>query len=218
MTKEEILEILQQIDEHFKQKETVKPFWGSFSTMQWLYDNGYIDGKKASRALNNGKVGIIVPDKLTLTEKAITMLEGAKKSTQFTRNDSKTCFVAMWFDTQMDEAREVIKQAIIACGYEPIIIDEVHHNDHIPNQIYQKIDECRFMIADFTGHRGGVYYEAGYAKGKGKNVIHCVRKDDFDSLHFDIKQINNIQWFHDPEGLDKFKQVLIDHINKTIPG
>lgn len=27
------------------------------------------------------------------------------------------------------------------------------------------INSCKFVIADFTGNRGGVYFEAGYAHG-----------------------------------------------------
>ncbi len=35
----------------------------------------------------------------------------------------------------------------------------------------------RFMIADFTGHRGGVYFEAGFAHGLGIPVIWTCRED-----------------------------------------
>jgi nucleoside 2-deoxyribosyltransferase len=49
-----------------------------------------------------------------------------------------------------------------------------------------------FLIADFTGHRGGVYFETGYAMGRGLPVIWMCRKDDVDNLHFDIRQYNSI--------------------------
>ena len=49
------------------------------------------------------------------------------------------------------------------------------------------------MIADFTGQRGSVYYEAGFARGLRLPVIYCCRADDFDKLHFDTRIINHIK-------------------------
>jgi len=39
--------------------------------------------------------------------------------------------------------------------------------------------ECRFIVADFTGQRGGVYFEAGYALGLRKPVIWTCKRDWF---------------------------------------
>jgi hypothetical protein len=50
------------------------------------------------------------------------------------------------------------------------------------------------MIADFTGHRGGVYFEAGIAMGLNVPIIWTCRKDDIANLHFDIRQYNRIAW------------------------
>ena len=33
----------------------------------------------------------------------------------------------------------------------------------IPSEIISEIKRSKFMIADLTGYRGGVYYEAGFA-------------------------------------------------------
>ncbi len=81
-----------------------------------------------------------------------------------------------------------------------------------------------------AGVRGGVYFEAGFARGLGKAVIHCC-KDNPESrsrLHFDIKQINTLFWTeesiqdckirpHDarPENLQRplnFSEALYDRI------
>ena len=40
---------------------------------------------------------------------------------------------------------------------------------------YRK-EESAFVIADLTGGRGGVYYEAGYAMAKGKQIILSCKK------------------------------------------
>ena len=50
------------------------------------------------------------------------------------------------------------------------------------------------MVADFTGHRAGVYYEAGFARGLGREVICCCQMDDFDNRHFDLHVMNHIVW------------------------
>jgi nucleoside 2-deoxyribosyltransferase len=46
------------------------------------------------------------------------------------------------------------------------------------------------LIADFSGLRSGVFFEAGFAKGLGREVIFTVRKADVDQLkeHFDTIQ------------------------------
>jgi hypothetical protein len=50
-----------------------------------------------------------------------------------------------------------------------------------------QIRRSKFLIADFTGHRGGVYFEAGYAMGLGLPVFWTCRRDDLDKLHFGIR-------------------------------
>jgi nucleoside 2-deoxyribosyltransferase len=51
-----------------------------------------------------------------------------------------------------------------------------------------------FVIADFTGHRNGVYLEAGFARGLGIPVIHTCLEDQLDEAHFDTKQLNHVLW------------------------
>jgi hypothetical protein len=106
------------------------------------------------------------------------------------------CFVAMWFDPSMVDAFELgISKAVTDCGLPaPIRIDRKEHNNQITDEIIAAIRDAEFVIADFTGNRGGVYYEAGFARGLGRPVIHCCRDTDFDERHFDTKLINHIKW------------------------
>lgn len=75
------------------------------------------------------------------------------------------------------------------------------------------------VIADLTGNRGGVYYEAGIARGLQlcnhplKLILTC-QKDFFDkeSVHFDLRG-NNIVLYQDIKDLkeklsDKLKNIL----------
>jgi nucleoside 2-deoxyribosyltransferase len=91
-------------------------------------------------------------------------------------------------------------------------IDRKEHNNQITDEIIAAIRDAEFVIADFTGNRGGVYYEAGFARGLGRPVIHCCRDTDFDDRHFDTKLINHIKW-SDPADL---REKLANRIKATV--
>ena len=74
------------------------------------------------------------------------------------------------------------------------------------------------MVADLTGYRGGVYWEAGFAEGLGIPVIYTCHekwlntdKDlNIEGVHFDLNHRNMILW--NEENLEEFKQRLINRI------
>ena len=130
---------------------------------------------------------------------------------------SSRAFVAMWFDSSMQAARDDgIKPAIINAGYEPILIDEKEHIDRIDDEIISEIRRSRFLVADFTqddkGARGGVYYEAGFAHGRGIPVIFSCRRDKVPELHFDTRQYNHIVW----DTPDDLRNQLTNRISAAI--
>src|SRR5271165_6192652 len=73
-------------------------------------------------------------------------------------------------------------------------IDRKEHDGKIDDQIIAEIRRSAFVVADFSGHRGGVYYEAGFAHGIGRRVIFTCKQAEIDKLHFDIRQYNTILW------------------------
>jgi hypothetical protein len=114
---------------------------------------------------------------------------------------SSNGFIAMWFDPSMDESFEKgFQSGVLRAGYEPLRIDRLEHVNRIDDEIIRQINASRFVVADFTGHRGGVYFEAGYALGKQIPVFWTCRKSDMQNLHFDIRQFNCIDW-DEPENL-----------------
>lgn len=116
---------------------------------------------------------------------------------------SQQCFVAMWFHKCMTPIYEdFIAPAIRDAGYEPNRIDKKEHFGKIDDEIVAEIRRSRFVVADFTGHRAGVYYEAGFAHGLNIPVIFTCRKKELHRLHFDIRQYVTIDW-ETPEGLAK---------------
>ena len=129
--------------------------------------------------------------------KGLLHLEGAPNS------ESVIGFCAMWFNPSVrfiyDDA---IAPAIRAAGYEPLRIDGKEHNKRIDDEIVAAIRSARFLVADLTGHRGGVYYEAGLAHGLELEVIFTCREKR--ATHFDIRQYNTIYWT--PDQMPDFKQ------------
>ena len=110
-------------------------------------------------------------------------------------------FVAMWFSETLEHAYTVgFQVGILNAGYDPVRVDRVEHTNHIDDEIIAQIRTASFVVADFTGHRGGVYFEAGFALGLNLPVIWTCRKDDMADLHFDIRQYNTIDW-DSPESL-----------------
>jgi hypothetical protein len=124
-----------------------------------------------------------------------------------------TCFIAMWFDPEMNEAYEFgIVPAVGDCGFSALRVDRKEHNNQITDEIMAGIRNAEFMVDDFTKRRHGVYYEAGFARGLGREVIYCCRTDSFDDRHFDTSVINHIVWT-DPADL---RAKLANRIRATI--
>ena len=104
-------------------------------------------------------------------------------------------FVAMSFSADLKLAWEGgIKPALKKAGYRPYRVDAVPHIDRIDTKIIAEIKNSRFLVADVTKQRPGVYFEAGYALGLGLPVFWCVRSDDLKNVHFDTRQYNHIIW------------------------
>jgi hypothetical protein len=121
-------------------------------------------------------------------------------------------FVAMWFDESMSVFEKAIADAIEDEKFEFRIIKNVEHNNDICDEIEAEIRRSRFVVADFTAgrcikcdgceggvecrdmvrSRGGVYFEAGFARGLEIPVIWTVQKEQIEQVHFDVRQYNFI--------------------------
>lgn len=125
--------------------------------------------------------------------------------------EATTAFVAMWFKDETAAAwRDAISPAIEDAGYTPLRIDLHEHDNHIDDEIIAAIRGARFVIADLTGGRGGVYWEAGFGFGLGKKVIWSVRNDELAKVHFDVRQYPFLVW--DETDLPDFRKRLAHRI------
>jgi len=50
------------------------------------------------------------------------------------------------------------------------------------------------LVADFTGDRGGVYYEAGFAMALGIPVVFTCHEDHMKDVHFDTNHFPHVVW------------------------
>jgi hypothetical protein len=125
------------------------------------------------------------------------------------------CFVAMSFDDTLNKAYdEGIYPALKDdCGLDPIRMDKEEHNEKICDKIIAEIRQSQFLVADFTRHRPGVYFEAGFALGLGRPVIWTCRKDELENAHFDTRQYNHIVW----EAPAELREKLRNRVMATIP-
>ncbi len=125
---------------------------------------------------------------------------------------SSRAFVAMWFDEGTKQIYEsAIHPAIIEAGYEPLRIDQHEHVNRIDDEIIGQIRRSRYMVADFTGQRPGVYFEAGLMLGLGRQVIWMCSNQELTregGLHFDVRQFNFIAY----ESAAEAKKRLYDRI------
>lgn len=136
------------------------------------------------------------------------------ESLQHGNSNSQIGFIAMWFNDSVSDAWRAIHKGIQDSGYEPFRVDQKQHNNKIDDEIVAGIRRSRFLVADFTDHRGGVYFEAGLAMGLGLPVIWLCRKDDLEKTHFDTRQYNHIPW--EADKLAELSKALKDRIEATI--
>lgn len=108
---------------------------------------------------------------------------------------SSQAFVAMWFDAAVSDAwAEGIKPGLEDAGYTAVRLDAVEHNEKIDDRIIAEIRRSGLVVADLTGGRANVYFEAGFAMGLGIPVIWTCHEDHLKDLHFDTRQYNYIGW------------------------
>ena len=169
-----------------------------------LINQGFITGIDASSIDGNDLIDI------RLTYDGLAKVLELNES----GNQSNKCFVAMSFSNDLYDTRNSIKQAIDDAGFKPILIDEIHiaPDVTINDALIAEIKKCKFMVADFTQHKHGVYFEAGFALGLKRPVIYLCRQDEFSHTHFDTNHYPHIIY----SNLDELKKKLKTKIEAWI--
>lgn len=153
-------------------------------------------------------------DYVTQTNPPVVRMRGWERLEEIKRSgrQSDQAFVAMWFDKSRDEVYEnAIKPAIIDAGWKPLRIDRHEHVNRIDDEIIGQVRRSRFMVADFTGQRPGVYFEAGMVLGLGRTVIWMCNKSELegDKPHFDVRQYNFIAYESLPDAKKRLYRRIV---------
>ena len=251
------LDPLSKMDNALLNIERASGFVGAQITINYGHDYPYYhcfsgNELRAVLSLLNQEGFINVPDSanphdnLSISTKGYQRLRDIKRQGK----DSRQCFIAMWFSPEMNNVYETaIKPAIeykeegeTEPRFHAVKIDNVEHVNDINDEIIASIRRSRFMVCDLTGYRGGVYFEAGFAKGLGLDVIYTCKKDwvrpDFlknvenqkievlydsegrkirikkEGIHFDLDHMNRIEW--EENNLKEFETKLMTRIKAVI--
>jgi nucleoside 2-deoxyribosyltransferase len=124
--------------------------------------------------------------------------------------NSKYCFIAMSFSKSAENIRSAIKKVLHETSFEPILVDELHYESDltINDAIIMNIRKSKFLIADFTEQKHGVYFEAGFALGLKRPVIYTCSEEDFNKTHFDTNHYPHIVYTTMPDLERKLKDKI----------
>lgn len=159
------------------------------------------------------KIGHYIDDSMRIEIPIIITENGWNEiEKNFSKTRRKQVFIAMWFNESMEEAYIAIEKALLELGLSIIRIDKKQHNNEISGEILKEIKDSRFIIADVTGQRNGVYFEAGFAMGLNKPVIWTCKSTDLTNIHFDTRQYNHVIW----SDIDDLYKKIKDRIMFTV--
>lgn len=140
-----------------------------------------------------------------LTTKAWEFLESPAEVRNLKRG-----FIAMSFAEEYEDAfTHGIYPALDSLEIKAIRVDREEFNEKICDRIVNDIGDCGFLVAEVSGHRQGVYFEAGLAMGQGKPVIFCCRTDQLGDAHFDTRQYPHIVWSTPAELQDRLRDRVL---------
>jgi ribose 1,5-bisphosphokinase PhnN len=112
----------------------------------------------------------------------------ARNKHAFVEPDPSYAFLMMAItptDPFLDDAYAAVERACAAVGQRVERVDRVAFTGEITEKILSSIELAGTVIADLTHERPNVYYEIGFAHGRGKQVILTAREGT--KAHFDLQ-------------------------------
>ena len=96
-------------------------------------------------------------------------------------------FVIMPFGLDFNDVYKLgIKATAKECDVDAKRLDDDFFDTNMVEEIYKKINDADFIIADMTGRNPNVFYEVGYADAKNKLVLLLTK--NVKDIPFDFKQ------------------------------
>jgi hypothetical protein len=131
------------------------------------------------------------------------------------RVDEKLCFVLMPFrEIWSEEIYKSIRSIIESLGFQCLRADNLN-GPIIIEDIWTKINQAGFIIADVTGKNPNVMYEVGIAHTVGRPTI--LLTQEIKEIPFDFTHLRHIEYKNSMSGTGEFKKKLreaIDEIQK----
>jgi len=136
----------------------------------------------------------------------------------FTPSKKTKCFVMI----PLKEPFTVIFTDHIKPVLKDLQIESVRANDYyttheIMKDIWNRINNCHFAIADLTGRNSNVMYELGITHTIGKDVVLISQNDE--DVPFDLRHIRYYKYDYTPRGCKKLsneiKRVCREILSKT---
>jgi hypothetical protein len=144
------------------------------------------------------------PDSLIAQMESILQHELDQRTLNAPSPIANKVFVLMSFSQAQNKVYRAMKAAgrlvDIPGGLRVERIDSRTGDYKITSEILRSIREAALLVCDLSEERPNVYYELGYARGRGKTVLHCAVSDT--KLHFDVREFRTI-FYDDPLDLQE---------------
>jgi predicted HTH transcriptional regulator len=165
-------------------------------------------------ATSGGQVYVRMGSRIQIAPSGVSTLRKLDSSPR-----TVNLFVAMSFRSAEEPALEdyfrAIERAAGRTGL-PISIrrmDFVEGDYEISQRVMDEIAAAEIVLADFTLNSANVYFEVGYARGKGRRVIQTARKDT--PLEFDVKTWRTLFYKNATELEERLLPSIIEAYNSA---
>jgi hypothetical protein len=120
----------------------------------------------------------------------------------------RTVFTVMSFEREFRDVYASYKEVCKECGFDAQRTDESTSAERIVPRIETGIRQSAFVIADVSRSTSNVFYEVGFARGLGKDVILTAKRGT--ELPFDLHDLPTIYW--------EIQEDLKDGLRKCLSG
>lgn len=126
-------------------------------------------------------------------------------------------FVAMPFKGEYftEVYEDAIKKAVEDAGLQCKRADEIFDTDVIIESIENDLGNCLLVVAGLTGRNANVFYEIGYARALGKEVILLTRGSE--DVPFDLQHRRYIKYGTSGRELEQMRDLLKRTIDAVAP-
>jgi hypothetical protein len=122
--------------------------------------------------------------------------------------DPTLCFVVMPLTTQFEEIYEdIVKPTAESLGLGCQHAGEIFGARLIMDDIWDRLERARVVVAELTGRNPNVFYEVGYAHCLDKGRVILVTQS-IDDVPFDLRGFRCVEYGLGPRGLDKLRGSL----------